>query len=174
MRSEEAISLGLLGRGAQRHGAGIGSRDKREKGRKEEDETSKGGEPSLTSSYRSFSIGVNILHGGHQCACGAVGIRIWRACPVYQMCEDVRNRREQKGRGGGRGSGWGIKMAAGAHAEVECDQLALEGGGIDRVALAILEILQNIRHCMGESSEPLKMIFKIRWEGLFGPVRNRH
>lgn len=104
----------------------------------------------MTSSYRSFSIGVNILHGGHQCACGAVGIRIWRACPVYRMCETGR---EQKGRGGGRGSGWGIEMAAGAHAEVECDQLALEGGGIDRVALAIQEILQKIRHVFGKAQD---------------------
>jgi hypothetical protein len=37
-------------------------------------------------------------------------------------------------------------MAAGAHAEIECDQLALEGGGIDRVALAIHEILEKLRH----------------------------
>jgi len=42
-------------------------------------------------------------------------------------------------------------MAAGAHAEVECDQLALEGGGIDRVALAIQEILQKIRHVFGKA-----------------------
>jgi hypothetical protein len=74
----------------------------REKGRKEEeDETSKGGEPSLTSSYRSFSIGVNILHGGHQCACGAVGIRIWRACPVSQRSETDESKKDAAGAEGG-------------------------------------------------------------------------
>lgn len=37
----------------------------------------------------------------------------------------------------------GIKMDVGAHAEVDRDQLTLEGGSIDRIARGILQILQK-------------------------------